>query len=228
MLIHKNDIQTIAHFAANNDVRTTLNGIQVETDGTLVATDGHVLGILKPRQGKEEEFPALKGLPNLETTEPLKPCVLSKSALLSVAKQLKAPKQFPILNFAQIDTVEANKNGHVPMRITDLENQNVASVVKIEGTFPDYKRVVPDEDSLGYRICFDAAILMQALQAAVQHCGKDRAIVEFEFPTNGLGGTSAVVANSECQTLQMVIMPCKGKRTMGVLPPKKKKESKKS
>ena len=123
-----NAIKAISHLSATKDIRFYLNGILVEatkTHTTLVATDGHVLGVYKNEEENEipEETKFEFILPN-DTLKNLKSAII-KGELIS-------------LEFEPDETSKVNSVIIKSLSIT-LTTQT------IDAKFPDWRRVLPRE-----------------------------------------------------------------------------------
>ena len=123
-----NAIKAINHLAATKDIRFYLNGILIEatkTHTTLVATDGHVLGVYKNEEENEipEETKFEFILPN-DTLKNLKSAII-KGELIS-------------LEFEPDETSKVNSVIIKSLSIT-LTTQT------IDAKFPDWRRVLPRE-----------------------------------------------------------------------------------
>ena len=123
-----NAIKAISHLSAVKDIRFYLKGILIEatkTHTTLVATDGHVLGVYKNEE--ENEIPQNKKyefiLPN-DALKNLKASFL-KDELISI-------------EFEPDETSEVNSVTIKSVSIT-LTTQT------IDGKFPDFRRILPRE-----------------------------------------------------------------------------------
>lgn len=159
MLLNKHSFDIPARFAGTKDARYMLNGVMVTPDHT-VGTDVHMLCKLAHQsEHKADDFPAC----GQSTGEPeeIRPFVVDAEAWAKVAKQIPKPRRhnsMPILSHALLDTIAANKNGSVPLYVTDLENPQTISLKKMDGTYPDYERVIPKGEP-EYTICVNPAYL---------------------------------------------------------------------
>lgn len=128
--INQKDLKAVAHAMAVNDIRYYLNGVCVETDGAdvrLIATDGHRLHIVVCESDK---------MPTIERTQYILPDSLVKTIIKS-----KAPRgqKNPMVTLTF-------DNGKVAAALPD--GSEVVSAL-VDGKFPDYRRVIPNNDSLG-------------------------------------------------------------------------------
>ena len=125
-----NAIKAISHLSATKDVRFYLKGILIEatkTHTTLVATDGHILGVYKNEEENE--------IPENIKFEFILP--------YDVLKKLKAPTikyEYVILEFVPDENSKVNTVIIKSVSCT-LMTQT------IEGKFPDWRRILPRETS---------------------------------------------------------------------------------
>jgi len=220
MLLNTKALKTALLCAGKDDARYMLNGVKVETDGTVVGTDGHMLGIVSPQTEHEErEYPAIPGVETPASPEPLTPCVIARAGIEKVLKTTgKPPKHFPILENVLLDTAQTNKNGKAVIHnAVDLDNPQTLNLEKVDGTYPRYTACIPKEEP-AYRIYFDAALLARLAQAAQTLHGKDTAVLELEFFEHGLSPMRATTTNKSGQSLTAIIMPFKWSKQAGVLP----------
>lgn len=212
MLLSKHAIETAAVFAGDHDARMILNGIHLEADGQLVATDGHLLGIISPAVMPASEYPAFPGRPAEEPA--LEPCTIPADELLKASKAVPKPRRFnsfPILQHVYVNTAASNPNGSATFHTTDLETVQTITAKKLEGKFPTYQQVIPKTEPV-YRVCLDAVLLERVAKAAKKlKAGKTPAPIELEFHANHLGPVAFEVKGTE-QTLTGLIMPMRGRR----------------
>ena len=211
MLLNKNSLDCISTFASSDPTRCMLQGVHVEASGNLIATDGHILGILTPSDSPEDkDFPAIGQSPG--EVPALVPCTLAIDGVKALAKAIPAKARLPILKHALLDHTATNANGKAVFHVTDLDNHQVINVAKLDGTFPNYVAVMPKEPPV-YRIVFNAELLKRLAMAALT-LGKDQreTAIELEFSASGLTAMTARSTNNHGQTLTAVVMPYRGTR----------------
>lgn len=115
--VDKSKFLYISKFVSNEQARYYLTGVYFENNGTMTATDGHCLGTLKNAFTKNEDF-----------TNFILPA--SKDLISLLKKEKSETFEIELLNdnFAKI--------------ICGCMSLNVNL---IDGTYPDYKRVIPTE-----------------------------------------------------------------------------------
>lgn len=211
MLLNKKSLDCISTFASADPTRRMLQGVHLEASGNLIATDGHVLGILTPGDSlSDEDFPAI-GQSSGEVPA-LLPCTLALDGVKALAKAIPTKACLPIVKHALLDHTATNAKGKAVFHVTDLENPQVIQVAKLDGTFPNYLAVIPKDPPV-YRIIFNAELLKRLAQAALT-LGKDQkeTAIELEFSASGLTAMKARSTNNHGQTLTAVVMPYKGAR----------------
>lgn len=212
MLINKKSLDCISTFASTDPARYMLQGVHLEASGNLVATDGHILGILTPGDRLEEkDFPAIGQ--STGDVPALAPCTLAIDGVKALAKAIPTKARLPIVKHALLDHTATNANGKAVFHVTDLDNPQVLNVAKMDGTYPNYVAVIPKDEPV-YRIVFDAELLKRLAHAALT-LGKDdkkTTAIELEFTASGLTAMTATSTNQDGQTLTAVVMPYKGAR----------------
>jgi DNA polymerase-3 subunit beta len=123
-----NAVKAISHLSASKDVRFYLNGILIEatkTQTTLVATNGHVLGVYKNEEENE--------IPDNIKYEFILPIDVLKNLKVSIIKGELISLEFEPDENSKVNTVIIKS-----VSIT-LTTQT------IDGKFPDWRRVLPRE-----------------------------------------------------------------------------------
>lgn len=138
-------LERVAVAISTEETRYYLNGIYWEP-GRFTATDGHRL-VSHPYKGM---LPTPKG-----SNAPISAIIPARAVkvLLSQAK-------------GDIRTAVFPKPGGVPLLKFDYGDMRLVTKT-IDGTFPDYPRVIPKEEPTDTKVSFSAAILRQALLSAV-------------------------------------------------------------
>ena len=211
MLFNKKSLDCIAVFASTDDARYMLHGIHVEASGNLVATDGHMLGILTQGDSFEEsDFPSVGQTEGAQP--PFAPCTLDMAGMKALTKALPKKSRLPILDYALLDHTASNENGKAVFHVTDCDNPQRINVAKMDGNFPNYHAVMPKDEPV-YRIVFDAELLERLAKAAKILCkGKGQVPVEMAFTASGLQAMTATISNGDGQILTAVVMSMKGQR----------------
>lgn len=180
--IQKDALKAVSRFAAKADVRYYLVGVYVEASATetrLVATDGHTMLV---HRSKVENTHTWKGIIPLATVQAI---LKHKSAYEKKGHTLP---------------VELSECGGTEARI-DYAGQ--AFIFQpIDGTFPDYRRVIPETIS-GEPACYQPEYLQRVADAA-----KDLGAMLHGTPTYSVGyngnGPAVFGINDSCMA---VIMP---------------------
>ena len=171
MKIINKDLLLAAKFAAQNDLRPVLAGVQVNND-CLVATDSYKLIKIDLKGGEVAEFPTDNKIVKLENV--VEPFLLPAAQLLKKLKFAKN-KTMPILEGGVLCNDSADK---VSIFTTDIKTSNTLEFRKIKGQFPEWERIIPTSEPVasGY---FDADLLIEALQAL--KCSTGRSGVKIDL-----------------------------------------------
>ena len=166
-------IAALKLFAADKNVRSYLNGINLEigaTESRLVATNGHSLGCFRI----ESEQP--------EVTTPLGNIIIPNDLL----KPIKA-KGMVEITIGELETKDNGKGEEVPVsnaRPVTLTYAGLSMSGKtLDGMFPDFRRVIPSKVS-GEAAQFDPAYVGQLAKVAAALYGKNK-YVGIGFNGNG-------------------------------------------
>lgn len=197
-MLNKHNLN-VAKAASPEESRFTLNAIRV-TPKETIATDGHILvRCTTPKGVNAVDFPEVPGQP--AATDEFVPFNLPAKAALEAVKALPKKNTYPIIQNAAVSV-----NGHAQVMVTDLENPRTFRAV--EGSFPDYERVIPDLAKSTFSISLDAALLRTICEQVIGFKGKDQAIVKLWFEKNDRAVYFRSAGGDE-QVLDGCIMPCR-------------------
>ena len=196
-------------FASKRPGRYQIMGLQVNADGSTVATNDHML-IRVPASGLDSaDFPAVDGAGDkpLPDAGVILPADAVKATLKSLPKMGgRSGVQIPILTAAHC---AMNGSDRVKVAVTDLESPNVAAIKPIEGQFPDYKQVTPAVTPESHiTIGVDPAYLGAICDFVVRHGGR-APILKIAFNRED-GPNLPLVAtfeDPECRNITIVLMP---------------------
>lgn len=141
MLFNRNNL-AVAKIASKSDVRPELAGVFFTKDKT-VATDVYKLVEVTVPDGGDvltaENYPKVEGKTAMRSFKPfILPAKMVSAIKLPKDKIGGVPHQFTeLLAVSHVD------DKIVKLLKTDLETANETSIKKIEGTYPDYARVIP-------------------------------------------------------------------------------------
>ena len=142
MLLSKKQL-AVAGAASTDETRYAINGIFINPDGKIQATDGYIAVTFMLGEGLDEkEFPTIEGLGAVDDTA-LVPFTLHRDSCLQITKALPKKSRLPIVNCARLDVAATNANGCAVIGITDLESPQVLRPKKIDSQFPDFSKVEP-------------------------------------------------------------------------------------
>lgn len=181
--------------------REGLRAVRLETDGAMVATDGHVLGIV--RGGMESGG--------------LESCSMSAEGVKAV---LKAAPKNPLTRGGEvppitIDASQSNQNGHILCAVPG----GTIQAAKNPAPFPRYEQILPRTEPV-YRLTIQADLLARLAEAAAALCRGDKMIaIDLEFDADGGKPMRATVQSKSGHTLTALVMPAKSTKPQGVLVP---------
>jgi DNA polymerase-3 subunit beta len=142
----KSSLLAISRFAALKDIRYYLQGICFElgaTSSRLIATDGHILGVLRVETGLTPISTPMQFIIPIDAVLRFKPKARSSNTVI-----------------LHIDTEDVTRAS-----FEDIGTGETFSFALIDGRFPDYRRVTPDSTD-GTPAVFNPELLMQFGKAA--------------------------------------------------------------
>lgn len=143
----------VHHAAADEEGRYAINGVLLETDGTIVATDGKMLmAIQAPDQG-EDKNPVL---PSEQFVIPLE-FAQDLGGRIPKGPRAAADKS----DFARITAADPD---HLEFRILTKHLQVMIETAPEEGRYPDWRAVLPKIQKGNVRFCLG----LEALEKLVK------------------------------------------------------------
>jgi len=134
-----------------------------------VATDGRLLIMAESKEDPTVDYPCVDlGFPVGAGSESFS-AILSLDAAKEISKW-KGHKYKPILQNIVID--EHSSKGSVQVSMTDGTSTTGGSYPRVEGTFPDYREVLPKFKDESVTITVNPKLLVQMLQTAIKTAGK--------------------------------------------------------
>lgn len=156
MRITKQVIKGLLPFIPKRDPRAVLKGALIgrtkSGEPYAIATDGRI-GVKLQWEEKfpVEDFP--ESLCEVEVTRRPGNRIVNTEDLNRIEKMIPRVKHTPILNGAVLGE-EVRKDHAVPVVATDLSTISKSDITPVEGTYPDFDRVIPkpvlDEDNPTY------------------------------------------------------------------------------
>jgi DNA polymerase III sliding clamp (beta) subunit (PCNA family) len=215
MLLHKRNLEIIK-IAGMDDARYPMNSLYIDTEAKkAVVTDGHRLVTVSIPEGvRDEDFPKVNGL----TASPLaKSCLLPAEAVEKVIKSIPKKPSLHILSYVAIDGVKTDADETLAhLCVTDLEAPQVFTIRKKEGAFPDYAKLLPN-DQPSQTICVNARYLMEILQLAQGYDARN-CMVEIEVR----GPEQPIVIKAKDrdsgQAFEALLMPLRSPKRTSALP----------
>lgn len=195
MLLSKQLLQ-VAKIASKDDTRPVLTAIKVyREDGktVAVATDGYMLSEVIEDTPDSSDYPLLMDERKpVEVEEVLLPAKTAEK----IGKAIVSKSAMPVLRYALLEGDRVST--------TDLEEITSLGFRPIEGNYPDYRQLTPDENEVGrYVVHLDPALLKKALS----QFGSERS-VRLSISSSKL---SPITLRSENEGVKktVVIMPLK-------------------
>ena len=194
---------SVIHAASDDPSRYNINSVHFNEQGATVATDGHMLAIVTPKE-----------------TIKVEPFMVEIGALEPIAKEVKRARKTGG-NIA----LENSANGGVsrtgptvPFVATTKAVVGPVDLARVEGEYPDYHQVIPELDNVNsISIGISLAVLETFIAIARQYTGTrkgEECPLHFRFLANGepeeegLSAFTAEVSDDD-STLLLVGMPCR-------------------
>lgn len=177
MIIHGKYLKALALLAPKKDIREYLLGVHIEVKGSqaiLVATDGAVLGALRVTLTEEYETHTF--------TIPL-----SLLTMITTKEEV---------------TVTYTKDEQGPGTVTLTQCGQVLSGKAVEGTYPDYRRVIPETVSGVY----EHLIAMRYLENAAKVCAMVNGVPMPAVHVHYNGGDACLV-DTQNEDFVLVVSP---------------------
>ena len=131
----------IVKYASKDLTRQVLTGLYVDGNTTVV-TDGHKIIAVKSEPKPQEDWPA-NSIPWKK--KDASPFIISKEQVEKALKNIPKNHCLPILKNVAIGKVDNNEGKkELACQTTDLDNTDKVEGREIDGTFPDFKQVIPD------------------------------------------------------------------------------------
>lgn len=184
-------IATLKLFAADNDVRDYLNGINLEigtTEARLVATDGSCLGCFRIECEQQN------------ISRPLTNIIIPNELLKTIK-----PKGLVQITIGDLETKDNGKGEQVPVGYTRPLTLTYAGLSisgeTINGVFPDWRRVIPSKVS-GEPAQFNPAYIGTLAKAYTALHGKKTPFVGI-----GFNGKDAALIDLGDENFIGILMP---------------------
>ncbi len=177
MLIDRKSLEVV-RVASTEPSRFAINGVQIEPDGTAVATNGKSLMVVQGTAADPAEYPEQAG----EQVE------IKEGGLILDADHIKQivkiiPRKKNTLDILKHVALVKGNNGHVTFASWDGIAQQCAAHA-LEGTFPRYREVIPPLNKKDKTICLSVSSLRKILEAAGRMMDDEHDAVEISFSTS--------------------------------------------
>jgi DNA polymerase III sliding clamp (beta) subunit (PCNA family) len=171
------------HCASNDETRYNLRSLHFDTDGSTVATDGHLMA---------------RAVPVVPNNDPAEPFTLAAEALADLNREQRKKKAEP----ARMEFGERNV-------IVD----GVDEIPHLDGDFPDWRQCHEPPKSVHHEVAISLHNLERMVAAARQFTNTRKGEVVqvlFRFPKSDLKAIRAEVTDKESlDRLEFTVMPCR-------------------
>ncbi len=209
MLLHPNTLR-VAKAASTDTSRVVLQGVYITPDGGGVATDGHLLVKFTPKDIPDgKDYPVIEGVKADDDGAKLKPFTLPSEAAAEILKAIpKKRTTLPILGNIALDVVETNNNGAAVMGVTDLENPRIFKSKKMEGTYPDYEKVIPSGKKPVLEIGLGIDVMLKTLNT-LKALYSEQKLQGLRFKFYGSDKPFRIEGKADSGDVLAVVMPMK-------------------
>jgi hypothetical protein len=195
----------VLHAASTDETRFNINAVRFEADGTLVATDGHILAVSKLPAGERD------------LVAKLEPFQIGLEDARSASKLAGTGKNSSGLTLDIDATNESGRAGRVSVTGRRKSEWVPESYEKADTDYPNWeqvtapKRKVDHKDVPGFhRVGLSLAVLESLVaigrQATKTHKGETQT-VEFSFPENPDAMVTATLPGEHAEGLEVHLMP---------------------
>lgn len=212
VIVRPSVMEAMAVIASKEETRYYLCGVYIQPhkDGglVLVATDGHIIVVVRDYQGYAEGAPQIWDFPGH--------AAIVKAKLSTIDKKRKTTA---LLRYEQIGTrfkVGMAFDNHADdLKLLEFDDpvvELVADKVAIDGTYPDYVRIIPQIDDARSGFALNSALLQRIGKFAEKLTGIEGVPVNFEPTSAERGCNFRIVSASQEIDACCVAMPIKGER----------------
>lgn len=210
MLIPKTAL-AITAATSTDEMRYSLNAVQLTrtapTTCQAAATNGTALITCTWPDANSSDYPLINGAP-AATEKPDFTTLIHRDDLNAAAKTIPKKPYTPILkNLALNETAAPNS---ITLTTTDLSRPTVQTVKPVDGTFPDFTKVIPTAEPT-FTIFLSAELVSATLAtcAKILDNPKKSSMLKFEF-TDNRSPVKITGSNSDGLQVLAVIMPMRG------------------
>ena len=202
-------LKALAQFLSKDGTRPILGAVHI-TPTKVIATDSYKLAVITYDTGTNpENFPKIG---DRTVTAELSPVNINGKQFLKALADIPAVRRkksrtgrltgiLPILGYA---AVVGSDESSVHIATTDLDQSTVRMVKRVEGTFPDYTKLLPDsDDEPAATIAFNVGFLAEVAKA-FKDFGAD--LVEVEL-RGAMKPGYFKATNKLDQTMEVILMP---------------------
>lgn len=205
MLYSKNQL-AVRHAASKDESRANLCGVRFKKDGTVEATDGHILCRIKAEAPPVEEFPVVVGA---ELDGEVEDFTLELGAVERIVKAIPKRTRMPVLAHAAVNVSATNGNGSAEFITTDLETAQTIKGRKLDDHWPNTDSVIPAEDGEGASFCVNLSLLVRIEKAVREFRGNAQtgAPVRVKLGRDAFSPIRITAKNPGVGELTAVVMP---------------------
>jgi hypothetical protein len=138
MLINRTGFN-VALAASDDPQNWTLTGIVVQTDGSMLATDGHIGVHFIPGPPAEEDSYPILDLIEAQDAGYLQPFLMPRKEALIIAKPPKIKGNDTLLRYVMLDVHNTNVSHRVVIGETDGRTETCRHIEKLDTKLPDIR-----------------------------------------------------------------------------------------
>jgi len=213
-VIDANLVNAVKLFVSTDESRYVLGGICFTTNEEgkpiAVATTGKALAVAEMLVVDADEYPVFpNGGYGQDTKDEI---IVPVKPLLDALRKIPKKTTLPILMTPPIISLKNDKGETttVCIPVTDLDSHTLETTRVIDGRFPNYRQVVPSENSTAIEIELDANIMLDIAQAAIAFTKNGSAHlvpVKVCVPFDSHSPVRCEVKDKPGRRLTMVVMP---------------------
>lgn len=204
-------IKGALHMQAKGDVRYHLNGIMIDVEN-IVSTDGHAMFCAPHKSDVRPEEPII-----ISIKGKIPPRAHSLELLYDEENEvgiIRCVEPTPLtMKVRNLTTGKGEPNPPKPLAVMDKQgHQQMVFFHKIDGRFPDYKKVIPSGDLIptdAYGVnCEIMARVAKALKDMGQKSGMVKASMRGANSSIVLEPLSGIIAYVH-EGVKFIVMPCR-------------------
>lgn len=207
MLYNKENL-AVSIACSKEETRPALNGVHFESDGSTVATDGHILCHVEACKAEVEKFPKTES-EDQKIDE--KGIIVPLQNVQAIAKTILKRTILPILKHCQyVNNQNGNGENSATFVTTDLENTQKHKTRLIEGKYPNWKQLfdLPEPE---YEIAVSAYVLEKLAKFVKATEEREPKLIKLKFHGRNAAIEFDAGETESGQKITGLFMPCKTK-----------------